>query len=112
MVAGLRGAGPVLEISPDPSGGFYLWCRLGRGRGRLLAAEASKAGVALLPGDAFYPAPMVGGEDGGDRIRLSVAGVGPAAIAEGLGRLLPLLEKLPEVGRSPEGRSEGLRPVV
>ncbi len=112
MAAGLRGVETLLEVSPDPGGGFYLWCRLRRGRGRLLAAEASKVGVALLPGEAFYPALTVGGEDGGDRIRLSVAGVGLAAIAEGLGRLLPLLKKLPEVGHILEGRSEGLRPVV
>ncbi len=112
LVVGLRGAEAFLEVSPAAGGGFYLWCRLRRGRARLLAVEASKVGVALLPGEAFYPSPTVGGEDGGDRIRLSVAGVGPAAIAEGLGRLLPLLETLPEIGRPAEGRGEGLQPVV
>lgn len=97
-------------MSPDPCGGFYLWCRLRRGRARLLAAEASRAGVALLPGDAFYPAHTVGADDGGDRIRLSVAGVTPAAIAEGVRRLLPLLETLAALPL--DGRDEGLRPVV
>jgi len=110
MIAGLRGGKTFLDVSPDPGGGFYLWCRLQRGRGRLLAAEASKAGVALLPGDVFYPAQTVGGEDGMDRIRLSVAGVGPAAIAEGVRRLLPLIETL--AGLAADGRDEGLRPVV
>jgi len=110
MAVALRGAGSALEMSPDPCGGFYLWCRLRRGRARLLAAEASRAGVALLPGDAFYPAHTVGADDGGDRIRLSVAGVTPAAIAEGVRRLLPLLETLAALPL--DGRDEGLRPVV
>jgi len=110
MVAGLRGAESFLDAPPDPGGGFYLWRRLRRGRGRLLVAEASKAGVGLLPGEAFYPAQTVGGEDGVDRIRFSVAGVGPAAIAEGLRRLLPLIETLADP--PPDGRGEGLRPVV
>jgi len=110
LCAELRGAASVLEVSPDPGGGFYLWLRLRRGRGRLLAAEARKVGVALLPGEAFYPASTIGGEDGGDRIRLSVAGVTPAAIAEGMRRLLPFLDTMADP--SPGGRDEGLRPVI
>ncbi len=109
----MHGAELFFELSPDPGGGFYLWLRLRRGRGRLLAAEASRVGVALLPGDAFYPAHIAGGDDGqegGDRIRLSVAGVTPAAIAEGVRRLLPLVETLADP--SPDGRAEGIRPVV
>ena len=110
LCAALRGAASVLEVAPDPGSGFYLWRRVRRGRGRLLAAEARKVGVALLPGEAFYPASTIGGEDGGDRIRLSVAGVTPAEITEGVRRILPLLDTLadPSCG----GCDEGLRPVV
>jgi hypothetical protein len=55
---------------------------------------------------------MAGGDDGQDRIRLSFAGHAPATIAEGLSRLMPLLERLPELSGVAEGHARGLRPVV
>jgi len=112
LVAALRSAGASLEVPTDPGGGFYLWCRVPDGRGRHLAAEAIKAGVALLFGEAFYPAQTIGGEDGIDRIRLSVAGVGSEAITEGIGRLLPILERQYRTRRRTEAQSDGLRPVI
>jgi DNA-binding transcriptional MocR family regulator len=78
----------------------------------VLAAAAGRVGVALLAGEAFYPPGMAGGDDGQDRIRLSFAGHTPAIIAEGLGRLMPLLERLPELSGVAEGHARGLRPVV
>jgi 2-aminoadipate transaminase len=113
MLAGLRPAAPYLQVSPGSRGGFYLWCRLAAGRrARVLAAAAGRVGVALLAGEAFYPPGMAGGDDGQDRIRLSFAGHTPATIAEGLSRLIPLLERLPEMSGVAEGRARGLRPVV
>lgn|GEM_PF-763 len=112
LSAALRGAGAGLELPADPGGGLYLWCRVPGGRGRHLAAEAIKAGVAVLFGEAFYSAQTIGGEDGVDRIRLSVAGVGAEKIAEGVGRLLPILERQHRTRRSTEAPNNGLRPVI
>ena len=112
LAAALRNAGGCLEVPADPAGGFYLWCRVPGGRGRHLAAEAIKSGVALLFGEAFYPASAMGGEDGTDRIRLSVAGVGPEVITEGIGRLLPILERQHRVRRGAGAQDDGLRPVI
>ena len=113
MLVGLRPAAPYLQISSGSRGGFYLWCRLAAGRrARVLAAAAGRVGVALLAGEAFYPPGMAGGDDGQDRIRLSFAGHTPATIAEGLSRLIPLLERLPEMSGVAEERARGLRPVV
>ncbi len=110
MLAALRPAAPYLEITAAPRGGFYLWCRLaGHRRARVLVSAAGRAGVALLAGEAFYPPGPPGGDDGRDRVRLSFSGATPDAIAEGVGRLLPLLERVPEW--SELGRST-LRPLV
>lgn len=113
MLAGLRPAAPHLEVAPSSRGGLYLWCRLAAGcHARVLAAAAAREGVALLAGEAFYPPGMAAGEDGQDQIRLSFAGNAPATIAAGLSRLLPVLERLPEMIYAADGHVHGLRPVV
>lgn len=113
MLAGLGPAAHHLHVASSARGGFYLWCRLAAGRqARLLAAAAGREGVALLAGEAFYPPGMPGGEDGQDHIRLSFSGNTPAAIAVGLSRLLPILERLPELGIAAAGSPQGLCPVV
>ncbi len=113
MVAGLQAVARHVFISPSSRGGFYLWCRLTAGqRARTLAASAGRVGVALLAGEAFYPRGVDGGEDGTDYLRLSFAGSTPEVIAEGLRRLRPLLEGLPDIGGITERSSGGLRPVV
>ena len=110
MLAALCAAAPHIQVSPSSRGSFYLWCRLAAGRrARVLAAAAGRSGVALLSGESFYPPGMA--DDGADRIRLSFSGATPAAIAEGVARLLPLLERLPEMGGG-ESHERGLRPVV
>lgn len=108
--AGL-GSVEALDVPPDSGGGFYLWSRLRQGKGRLLAVEASKVGVSLLPGEPFYPPNVGAGDNGGDRIRLSVAGVTASRIALGLERLLPLLEKRPYAGQTDE-RTMGQMPLI
>ena len=41
-----------------PQGGLYLWCRLASGiSSRALLDRALAAGVAFVPGHAFYPDP-------------------------------------------------------
>jgi DNA-binding transcriptional MocR family regulator len=112
MLAGLEPAARHLQIAPSPLGGFYLWCRLVAGpRARVLAAAAGRAGVAILAGEAFFPRDTAGGEDGSDRLRISFAGNAPDVIAQGLERLLPLLDALPQATGAHE-RASGLHPVV
>lgn len=112
MIAALRPAAPYLEITAGADGGFYLWCRLlGQRRARVLVAAAGRAGVALLAGESFYPPGAPDGADGRDRVRLSFSGAAPAAIAEGIGRLIPLLRR--PVEQSVDVTSAtGLRPLV
>lgn len=39
-----------------PKGGVYIWCKLPEGVDcKQVAAAASKKGIALIPGDVFYP---------------------------------------------------------
>lgn len=67
----------------SPAGGFYLWAHLAAGlRAREVLAEASREGVAFVPGDLFHA-------DGGgrDALRLAFSGLAPTQIAEGTRRL-------------------------
>jgi len=51
----------------QPSGGYYFWCRLPQGlNSRDLMAALFREGVAILPGEAFYP-----GSEGGSWFRLN-----------------------------------------
>jgi DNA-binding transcriptional MocR family regulator len=66
-----------------PSGGLYLWCRLSRGvNARALLDRALAAGVAFVPGHAFYADPA-----GESELRLCFSSVQPASIDEALRRL-------------------------
>jgi 2-aminoadipate transaminase len=67
----------------EPQGGFNLWCRLPPGlKARRLMAEAARQGVALVPGEVFYP-------DGGgqEEMRLNFSCPPVALIEEGIQRL-------------------------
>lgn len=87
-------------------GGLYLWCRLsepGLDSSRL-QEEAALAGVSFVAGRPFYA------DGGGERrIRLCYAGLPPADIERGVGRLAGLLgEERGEAGH----RASASRPLV
>ena len=109
MLAALA-AVPRLQVGAGARGGFYLWCRLADGlAARRLAGAAARVGVAVLPGEAFYP--PAAGQDGRDRLRLSFSGAAPAAIAEGVARLAALLDDLPPPTAA-DRRPERVHPLV
>jgi DNA-binding transcriptional MocR family regulator len=87
-LAGIAG----LEIRPGFAGGFYLWCRLPAGRpARVVAAASRRRGVAILPGEAFFPQAAVNALEGARHVRLSFSFHPPALIREGTRRLAELL---------------------
>jgi DNA-binding transcriptional MocR family regulator len=66
-----------------PQGGLYLWCRLAPGiSSRVLLEHALAAGVAFVPGHAFYPDPA-----GESELRLCFSSVLPGAIEDAVRRL-------------------------
>jgi len=66
-----------------PQGGLYLWCRLASGLcSRELLERALAAGVAFVPGHAFYPDPA-----GESELRICFSSVLPSAIDEAVRRL-------------------------
>jgi DNA-binding transcriptional MocR family regulator len=66
-----------------PQGGLYLWCRLAHGlNSRALLEQALAAGVAFVPGHAFYPDPA-----GESDLRLCFSSVLPSAIEDAVRRL-------------------------
>ena len=66
-----------------PQGGLYLWCRLARaGSTRALLEHAVAAGVAFVPGHAFYADPA-----GDAELRLCFSSVLPSAIDDAIRRL-------------------------
>jgi 2-aminoadipate transaminase len=75
--------GAALEFS-EPEGGMFLWARFTDGTDtRALLPRALAAGMAYVPGDAFYAdadAPR-------DRLRLSFTTESPARLREGVARL-------------------------
>jgi DNA-binding transcriptional MocR family regulator len=66
-----------------PAGGLYLWCRLGVGlSATVLHERALAAGVAFVPGPAFYPDPA-----GDSELRLCFTSALPATAEESIRRL-------------------------
>ena len=66
-----------------PLGGLYLWCRLVSGMcSRKLLERALTAGVAFVPGHAFYPDPA-----GESELRICFSSVLPNAIDDAVRRL-------------------------
>lgn len=73
-----------------PAGGFYLWCRLNDGlRSRDLLAEAAREGVAIAPGETFYP-----DGEGESTLRLNFTLPSEDEIDEGVARLARALDTL------------------
>ncbi len=87
MLAALeREVGPAATWT-RPEGGFFTWFELSRGADASTFAErALAAGVAVVPGPAFFAA------EGGERhLRLSYSRATEAEIDEGIARLAALL---------------------
>ncbi|MET0212281.1 MAG: PLP-dependent aminotransferase family protein, partial [Vicinamibacterales bacterium] len=72
-----------------PQGGLYLWCRVPAGvSSRALSDQALAAGVAFVPGYAFYPDPA-----GESELRLCFSSVLPGAIDDAVQRLAGCLAR-------------------
>jgi DNA-binding transcriptional MocR family regulator len=84
MLSSLQRHVPTMTLRfTRPAGGLYLWCRLLPGiSARLLLDRALAAGVAFVPGTAFYP------DTAGDsEIRICFSSVLPTAVDEAVRRL-------------------------
>jgi 2-aminoadipate transaminase len=88
MIAALQRHVPAAALRfPKPHGGLYLWCRLAPGiSSRALLEQALAAGVAFVPGHAFYPDPA-----GDSELRLCFSSVMPNAIDDAVRRLASCL---------------------
>jgi DNA-binding transcriptional MocR family regulator len=88
MIAAIQRHVPAAALRfPKPSGGLYLWCRLAPGvSSRALLEQALAAGVAFVPGHAFYPDPA-----GDSELRLCFSSVMPNAIDDAVRRLASCL---------------------
>ena len=82
MVDALSEECPRLQFQ-IPNGGFNLWCQLPDSlKSRTLLTEASRRGVAFVPGEVFYA--EAGGED---TLRLNFSSQTKPEIREGIARL-------------------------
>lgn len=90
MIAALeRQVGDAMQWN-RPAGGFYLWCRLSDGlRSRDLLAEAARQGVAIAPGESFYP-----DGEGESTLRLNFTLPTVDEIDEGIARLARAIDAL------------------
>ena len=83
LAAVQRHVPPMALRFARPSGGLYLWCRLLPGvSARALLDRTLAAGVAFVPGHAFYP------DDAGDgEMRICFSSVVPSAMDDAIRRL-------------------------
>ncbi len=88
MVAAIQRQAPAGSLRfGRPAGGLYLWCRLASGiSAGALHQRALAAGVAFVPGPAFYADPAGDGE-----LRLCFTSVLPQAIDESIRKLAACL---------------------
>jgi 2-aminoadipate transaminase len=84
MIAALQRYMPAGSVRcARPTGGLYLWCRLGPDlSATALHDRALASGVTFVPGPAFYPDPA-----GDSQLRLCFTSVLPATMEEGVKRL-------------------------
>jgi DNA-binding transcriptional MocR family regulator len=88
-----------------PQGGLYLWCRVPASLDtRLLHEQALAAGVAFVPGHAFYPDPA-----GDAELRLCFSSVLPEAIDDAVARLAGVITRL---ARSASLRTSYPQPAI
>ncbi|MBX9389491.1 PLP-dependent aminotransferase family protein [Streptomonospora nanhaiensis] len=79
LVAALREHAPEAHVAAVPRGGLNLWVRLPDTVDlATLVADCAAAGVAVAPGDEWFPA-----EPTGPYLRLNYAGPNPGGFAEG-----------------------------
>jgi DNA-binding transcriptional MocR family regulator len=84
----------VLRVA-RPQGGLYLWCRLAPGiSSRALLDQALAAGVAFVPGHAFYSDPA-----GDSELRLCFSSVPPGTIDDAVQRLAVSLRRCIRIDR-------------
>jgi DNA-binding transcriptional MocR family regulator len=90
MVRALRSElGDELSLE-DPKGGFFLWATLSRHKGgEGLFKQAVEAGVAYVPGSAFF----VDERDGASTLRLTFCAVNEEKIQEGVRRLAGVIRQ-------------------
>ncbi len=103
-----RHVGDLMDWS-RPAGGFYLWCRLRDGlRSRDLLAEAARQGVAIAPGESFYP-----DGEGESTLRLNFTLPTESEIDVGVARLARAIETLraSRIG-SAERQHSSVTPIV
>jgi DNA-binding transcriptional MocR family regulator len=96
MLSSIQRHVPTMSLRfSRPAGGLYLWCRLLPGASaRPLLDRALAAGVAFVPGHAFYP------DTAGDsEIRICFSSVLPSAIDDAVKRLARCLAEDNTVGR-------------
>lgn len=87
MLAELSERMPETASWTRPSGGFFLWVTLPPGSNAVtLAAAARQAGVAFVPGTAFFPDGR-----GVEHLRLSFSRAGEDVIPDGIARLARLI---------------------
>jgi DNA-binding transcriptional MocR family regulator len=83
MLAAIQRHMPTALRFARPQGGLYLWCRLAAGiSSRELLDRSLAAGVAFVPGHAFYADPA-----GESELRLCFSSVLPSAIDDAVRRL-------------------------
>jgi 2-aminoadipate transaminase len=89
-----------------PVGGLYLWCRLAAGLdSRALLERALAAGVAFVPGHAFYPDPA-----GDNELRICFSSVQPASMDDAIRRLASAIRATAAVAQENGERRTSRRP--
>lgn len=103
-----RHVGDAMDWS-RPAGGFYLWCRLRGGlRSRDLLAEAARQGVAIAPGESFYP-----DGEGEATLRLNFTLPSQSEIDDGIARLARAIDVLSAARNgNAERQHASLTPIV
>jgi DNA-binding transcriptional MocR family regulator len=96
MLASIQRHVPTMALRfTRPAGGLYLWCRLLPGASaRPLLDRALAAGVAFVPGHAFYP--DVAGDS---EIRICFSSVAPTAVDDAVKRLAKSLAEGSAIAR-------------
>jgi DNA-binding transcriptional MocR family regulator len=88
MLAALEAHAPSGATWSRPDGGYFVWLELGADTSDLARLSESE-GIAFVPGPSFFPP---GSARGSTSARLAYSYESPARIAEGVERLLALVD--------------------